>query len=53
MVGLQVGPAEKKIQNELRKVGGNWNSKKRLWEIDHNSVVMLGLDDRIVEIDET
>jgi hypothetical protein len=47
MVRVQVGIGEKQLQDRVRRAGGRWNAKVRLWEMRYDGVVQLGLKSRI------
>jgi hypothetical protein len=47
IVRVQVGLGEKQLQGLVRKAGGIWNPKLRLWELRYERVVELGIEGRI------
>ena len=49
IVGLRMGYREVELRNKVKRAGGKWNPKKRVWEMCYDRVVELGLEERIVE----
>lgn len=49
IVGLLVGYREMELRNEVKRAGGKWNPKRRVWEMRYDRVVALRLEERIVE----
>jgi len=48
VVDVRVDWQEAELRDALKGVGGRWNPKKRLWEVQYDQIVALGLEDRIV-----
>lgn len=48
IVGVQVARDETAIQKSLRKVGGKWNRRRKVWEVRYDKVLELQLGSRIV-----
>jgi hypothetical protein len=47
MVRVQVGIGEKQLQDRVKRAGGRWNAKVRLWELRYERVVELGIEGRM------
>ena len=47
IVGIKVSYGEKEIGILVRKAGGTWNKKKKLWQLPYLAAINLGLRDRI------
>ena len=50
IVSIKVDYGEKNTGILVRRAGGVWNRKKRLWELSYMTVMNLGLEDRIVKV---
>jgi hypothetical protein len=46
IVGLRVEFQETELQRRVKRVAGKWNSTKRIWEINCDQAVALGLNKR-------
>jgi hypothetical protein len=51
IVGLRVEFQETELQRRVKQAGGKWNSTKRVWEINYDQAVALGLKKRIVKLE--
>lgn len=49
VLGLQVAPEETALQAQVEAAGGRWNPLRKVWEIEREVAVRLGLQDRVVE----
>jgi len=47
IVGVRVGFREYALQQEIKKAGGKWNPRDRLWEMRYDQATKLGLTERI------
>ena len=47
IVGLRVGWQETELQSRIRRSGGKWNARKKVWEMRYDGVVKIGLEGRI------
>ena len=50
IVRLRVGWHELEIRQAVKEAGGRWNPQERVWELEHDRIIDLGLEERIVEI---
>ena len=48
IVGLRVGWHELEIRKAVKGAGGRWNPQERVWELQHDRIIDLGLEERIV-----
>jgi hypothetical protein len=48
VVQIRATPSELKIRRQVKQVGGVLNPQLRVWELRHDRVMALGLEDRIV-----
>lgn len=49
IVELRLASTETELQSQVEAAGGRWNPVRQVWEIELETVVRLGLRDRIVE----
>jgi hypothetical protein len=47
IVRVQVAIGEKQLQQRVRRAGGRWNAKVKLWELRYDRVVELGIEGRM------
>jgi len=52
IVGIRVAMEETRLQKSLRKAGGIWNRRRKVWEIRYEKVLELQLESRIVDESE-
>jgi hypothetical protein len=50
IVGLRVALNEVNLQRLVKQAGGKWNREKRLWELQLDQALALGLSDRVQPI---
>ena len=50
LIGVRIGLHEALLQRQVRQVGGIWNPYLRLWELQRDLALKLGLKDRIESI---
>ena len=48
IVGLRVGWHELEIRKAVKGAWGRWNPQERVWELQHDRIIDLGLEERIV-----
>ena len=48
MVGVRISYSETTLRERIKRAGGIWRSRQRLWEIDWKTARELGLQTRIV-----
>lgn len=48
---LKVMYGEVQVANLIKAAGGRWNRKIKLWELAYREIVSLGLEDRIVNVE--
>ena len=48
IVSIHIGFDEKELQDQVKKAGGKWNGKRKVWDIRNDKAVKLGLKERIV-----
>ena len=48
IVRLRVGWHELEIRQAVKEAGGRWNPQERVWELQHDRIIDLGLEERIV-----
>lgn len=48
-VGIQIGVNELDLREQVKRAGGIWRPKQKLWELSYAQIVALKLEDRIVE----
>jgi len=54
MVAVRIAYGESERRDRVKRVGGIWRPRHKLWELDWRSVCDMGLQDRVViEGDET
>jgi hypothetical protein len=51
IVGLRVEFKETELQRRIKQAGDKWSSTMRVWEIQYDQVVALGLKKRIVKLE--
>ncbi len=51
-LGIQVAGYETNIRNQVKRAGGIWRPRQQLWELSYSQILRLGLESRIVSIDE-
>ena len=51
-LGIQVAGYETSIRNEVKRAGGIWRPRQKLWELSYSQILRLGLESRIVSVDE-
>jgi hypothetical protein len=49
IVGLRVAFADVAVRERVKKGGGTWNPERRVWQLQYDRVVALGLNSRIVD----
>ncbi len=53
IVGVQVAMEETALQKAIRKAGGVWNRRRKVWEVRYDRVCELDLETRMVaEVEE-
>ena len=50
ILGIRIGLEEQDLQYKVRKAGGVWDRKRRLWVIRAREVRKLDLWDRVAEV---
>ena len=50
IVGLRVEFKETELQRRVKQAGAKWNSAMRVWEIQYDQALALGLKKRIVKL---
>jgi len=48
LVGVRIGFAEAALREQIKRAGGIWRPRQRLWEIDRQTVRELNLYDRVI-----
>lgn len=48
VVGVRVGYEEEELRGRVKRAGGRWNRRRRVWELQYGLVVELGLEGRMV-----
>ncbi len=48
-VAIRIGWHEKELQGKVKRAGGKWNPRRRVWEIRYDRMVELGLEGRLVQ----
>jgi hypothetical protein len=49
LVRIRVELPETEVRRQVKRAGGRWDPKRRVWELRNDRVVALGLEGRIVE----
>ena len=49
IVGVRVGFAEGDMRERVKKAGGKWDRRRKVWELRYDQVVALKLEARIVK----
>lgn len=49
-VGLRVERQEIDLQRRIKQAGGTWNPAQRVWEIQYDQAIALGLKARMVKL---
>ena len=47
-LGIQVAPYETAIREQVKRAGGIWRPRQKLWELSYGQITALGLESRIV-----
>ena len=47
--GVQVAGYELEIRDQVKKAGGIWRPRQKLWELPYGQILALGLEERIVD----
>lgn len=47
LVGLKIGWGEKAVWRRVQEAGGEWDSERRIWWIQHYRAAQFGLEERI------
>lgn len=48
MVGVRIAYGESELRERVKRVGGIWRPRHKLWELDWQTVRNMGLEDRVV-----
>ena len=48
LVAVQIAAAEVELRGRIKQAGGRWDGQRRVWELLHAQVVVLGLAKRVV-----
>jgi len=48
IVEIKAGWGEVEVGRQVRRAGGKWNPRKKVWELRYDQVVKLGLRERLV-----
>jgi len=48
IVGIRIDVAERDLQKRIKKAGGKWNRREKVWQVRYGTVVELGLQARVV-----
>jgi hypothetical protein len=48
-VAVRIGFDETELRQTVKRVGGIWRPRQKLWELSFAQVVELGIGDRVVE----
>jgi hypothetical protein len=48
LVRIRVGLPEMEVRRQVKRAGGRWDPKRRVWQLRYDRVVALGLQGRIV-----
>jgi hypothetical protein len=49
LVRIRVALPEVEVRRQVKRAGGRWDPKTRVWELQYDRVIALGLEGRIVE----
>jgi hypothetical protein len=49
MLGIRVVGYELELREQVKKAGGIWRPRQKLWELPYGQIMALGLEDRIVD----
>jgi hypothetical protein len=49
MVAVRIAYSESELRERIKRVGGIWRPRHRLWELDWKTVCAFGLQDRVVD----
>jgi hypothetical protein len=52
LVGVRIAVAEVELRERVKQAGGWWDAQRRVWELQYERAVTLGLAGRIVESGE-
>ena len=47
ILGIKIGPFEKELQEQVKRAGGIWRPRQKLWELSYAKITALGLENRI------
>lgn len=50
-VGVRIAYGESELHERVKRVGGTWRPRHKLWELDWRTVCNMGLQDRVVNDD--
>ena len=51
LVGLRVERQETDVQRRIKQAGGKWNATQRVWELQYDQAIALGLKSRMVKLE--
>ena len=46
--GIEVAPYKLAIREQIKRAGGIWRPRQKLWELSYEQITVLGLENRIV-----
>ena len=49
MVAVRIAYTESELRERIKRVGGIWRPRHKLWEVDWKTVCAIGLQDRVVD----
>ena len=49
-LGIRVTCYELAIRDYVKQAGGIWRPRQQLWELTYGQILTLGLEDRIVQV---
>ena len=49
LVPIRIAPSEVTLRQQVKRLGGRWNPRRQVWEIQYAQAVVLGLAKRIVD----
>ena len=47
-LGIRVAGYEMEVREKVKKAGGIWRPRQKLWELSYAKIVALGLENRII-----
>lgn len=50
IMNIRIAIDEVEARNRVKKAGGKWDPKRRVWQLPYGKVIELGLSERIIDV---